>query len=312
MILLRKDNKKLTTIWHQKAFYLMVVPVMIYVFIFSYLPLTGWQMAFQNFRPGRDVQEWVGLQHFTFLFSDVAFLRILRNTIGMSLINLVLHFSTAIILALMINEVRQRKFKRIVQTISYLPHFLSWVIAAALIRQVLGSTGIVNDILIWLGLRDTPHIFMLDTGTTLGMPNFWWMIGWSNVWKSVGWNTIIYLAAMSAVDPALYESAEIDGAGRFRRMWHITLPGIKSTILVLLIMHLGWILNVGFEVQFLLETDLTRQVAETIDLFVIRWGIALRNYSLATALGIFRTIVAIVLITIANQASKRIARESLV
>lgn len=290
----------------------MIIPVMIYVFIFAYLPLTGWQMAFQNFRLGSDVHEWVGFDHFVFLFTDGAFARVMTNTLGMSIINLVLGTVAAIFLALMINEVRQKHFKRVVQTISYMPHFLSWVIAASLIRTFLGADGILNDFFMRLGLRDTPHIYLLDTDSTLGMPNFWWLIGWSNVWKSVGWNTIIYLAAMTAIDPELYESAEIDGAGRFAKMWYITIPGIKSTILVLLIMSIGWILNAGFEVQFLLLNDITRGVAETIDLFVIRWGIQMRNYSLATALGIFRTIVAIILITVANQASKKFAKESLV
>jgi putative aldouronate transport system permease protein len=303
---LHVKSKRLRRFLHQKAFFFMTVPIMVYVFVFSYLPLTGWQMAFQNFRPGREVQEWVGFQQFEFLFMDDMFWRVMTNTLGMSIINLVLGFSTAIFLALMINEIRQRLFKRVVQTISYLPHFLSWVIAAALIGQFLASDGILNTILVGLGIYEEPRLFRTEP------ESFWWIIGWGNVWKSVGWNTIIYLAAITSIDPELYESAELDGAGRFAKMWHITLPGIKSTILVLLIMSLGWILNAGFEAQYLLGNDLVWSRAETIDVFVIRWGIAMRNYSLATALGMFKTVVSIILITGANQLSRRFAKESLV
>jgi putative aldouronate transport system permease protein len=283
----------------------MIVPVMVYVFIFSYLPLGGWAMAFQRYRPQREVQEWVGFEQFEFLFGDASFFRVMRNTLGMSVISLILGFTCAIFLALMINEIRQMKFKRVVQTISYMPHFLSWVIAAALISDFLSSRGILNTVLMQLGIIDAPIIFRANPDY------FWWLIGWSNVWKSVGWNTIIYLAAMTGIDPALYESAELDGAGRFSRIWHITLPGIKSTILVLVIMNMGWILNAGFEVQWLLSNDLTINTAETIDLFVIRYGLNQRNYSLATAFGMFKTVVSIILLTAANFVSKRVAKEGL-
>ncbi|MCL1786716.1 MAG: ABC transporter permease subunit [Defluviitaleaceae bacterium] len=294
----------------QRELIFMALPIMIYVFIFNYLPLRGWAMAFQNFRPARaalgQAQEWVGFQHFRFLFTDQHFWRIMRNTIAMSGINLVLGFVSAIGLALLINEIRNQGFKRVVQTISYLPHFLSWVIAASLIGDFLAGNGILNQVLMWLGITDQPIIFLANPN------NFWGIIGLSSVWKSVGWNTIIYLAAITSIDPALYESAELDGAGRFARMRHVTLPGIKSTILVLIIMNAGWILNAGFELQFILMNDLTRPMAETLDIFVVRWGINQGNFSLATAAGMFRTVVSIFMITAANQLSKRIARESLV
>jgi putative aldouronate transport system permease protein len=263
-------------------------------------------MAFQFYRPQREVQEWVGLDQFRFLFTDAAFFRVMQNTLGMSFINLVLGFTCAIFLALMMNEIRQMKFKRVVQTISYMPHFLSWVIATALISDFLSSTGILNTLLINIGIYETPNIFLANKDY------FWWIVGWGNVWKSVGWNTIIYLAAITSIDPQLYESAALDGAGRFRKIWHITLPGIKSTILVLVIMNIGWILNAGFEVQWLLSNNLTIEKAETIDVFVIRYGINLRNYSLATAMGIFKTVSSIILLTSANWLSKRLVKESLV
>ena len=298
-------SKLLKRIFRQRELFFMIIPIMIYVFIIHYLPLKGWEMAFQRVRPGRE-SPWVGFEHFQFLFSDKLFGRIMRNTLAMSVINLVFGFVFAILLALLINEIRQKAFKRVVQTISYLPHFLSWVIASSLIADFLASNGTLNRLLMALGISDKPDIF-------LGNPNyFWWIVGWSNVWKSVGWNTIIYLAAITSIDPELYESAELDGAGRFAKIWHITLPGIKSTILVLIIMNMGWILNAGFEIQYLLSNGLTRETAWTIDVFVIEYGIRQRNYSLGTAMGMFKTVVSVILIAGTNQLSKRFAQESLV
>jgi len=306
MILLRKDDKKLTMIWHQKALFIMIIPIMIYVFVFAYLPLGGWQMAFQFFQPGEEVQPWVGLQHFDTFFTRGDFQRVMTNTLAMSMINLVLGFTTSIFLALMINEIRLKKTKRIIQTISYLPHFLSWVVAASIIEQFLSGRGILNEIMMGLGIWDERRLILAEPDS------FWMMLGLSNVWKSVGWNTIIYLAAMTAIDPELYESAEIDGAGRFRKMFNITLPGIKSTILVLLIMSIGHALNAGFEAPLLLQNVMTRPAAENLDINVFFQGIQEQNHSLATAIGMFRTLAAVILITIANQLSKRFAKESLI
>jgi len=303
---LNSQSKLLKRVIRQRELFFMVIPLMIYVFIFSYLPLKGWAMAFQFFRPGRKVQQWVGFDQFKFLFSDQAFFRIMRNTLGMSVINLVFGFVFAIFLALMLNEITQKLFKRVVQTISYLPYFLSWVIACSMIAEFLSANGTLNILMQGLGIFKEPNII-------LGNPKYsWWVVAWANVWKSVGWNTIIYLAAITSIDPELYESAELDGAGRFAKMWHITLPGIKSTILALVIMNIGWILNAGFEVQYLLSNGLTKNAIDTIDVFVVRYGMEQRNYSLATTLGIFKTVVSIVLIAGANQLSRRFAKESLV
>ena len=286
----------------------MSLPIVIYVFIFNYLPLSGWAMAFQYYKPNPMIKEhpWAGLHWFKYLFTHRIFLQDLRNTLAMSVINLVLGFVCAIFLALMINEIRTKSVKRVVQTISYLPHFLSWVIACSMIANFLESEGILNQIMMGLGIYDKPNIFLGNKDY------FWWIIGWGNVWKSVGWNTIIYLAAITAIDPQLYECAELDGAGRFSRMWHVTLPGIKATILVLVIMNIGWILNAGFEPQYLLKNGQTLERAETIDIFVIDFAFSNLNFSLATAMGIFKTVVSIILIAGANLASKRFAQESLV
>ena len=192
-----RKNKTLTTIIRQRELFFMIIPVMAYVIIFNYVPLWGWTMAFQNYRPGYAKQLWVGLDNFKFLFQEERFFRVLRNTIAMSTINLVLGFVFAIFFALMVNEIKQKLFKRTVQTISYLPHFLSWVIACSMIADFLSSSGTLNTVLMNLGIIKQPIILLAEVN------NFWWVVGWSNVWKSMGWNSIIYLAAITSIDPEL-------------------------------------------------------------------------------------------------------------
>jgi putative aldouronate transport system permease protein len=286
----------------------MSVPLCLYIIVFNYLPIWGWLMAFQDYKPAKSFfnQAWVGLKQFFFLFSDDNFIKVLRNTLGMSVINLVLGFVTAITLALLLNEIRNVPFKRTVQTISYLPHFISWVIAAGLVQSVLSiDDGIINIVLLKLNLIKDPIIW-------LGDPKYFWgIVGIANVWKDVGWNTIIYLAAMSAIDPTLYEASGIDGANRYQKMWYITLPGIKATIMVLLIMAVGHIMEAGFELQYLLRNGLVMDWSDTIDIFVIRYGFAQNNYSLAAAAGIFKSLVNIILLFSANNIAKRIGEEKL-
>ncbi|MEC0368818.1 ABC transporter permease [Paenibacillus chibensis] len=291
----------------QKQLIWMSVPLTLYIILFAYVPVWGWTMAFQNYKPARSFsqQDWVGFKHFKFLFTDDDFLRVLRNTIGMSLINLVLGFVTAIVLALLLNEIKKIVWKRTVQTISYLPHFLSWVIVTGIVATSLASDGIVNDVLMKLHLIKEP-ILWLSEGKY-----FWGVVGASHVWKEVGWNTIIYLAAMASIDPALYEAAEIDGASRYKKMLYVTLPGIKATIVILLIMSIGHILDAGFEVQYLLGNGLVVDWAETVDIFVLKYGIAQGNYSLATAGGIFKTVVSVTMLLLANQTAKRLGEERL-
>ena len=293
----------------QKALYFMIIPCMIYTFIFSYYPLTGWIMAFQNFKPAKGYwgSKFVGLQQFEFLFEDFEFWRAFRNTLVMSILNLASGFLFAIVFALLLNEITNKFFKRFTQTISYLPHFLSWVIVCALIQSMLStSDGMVNNALMTLGITQKPILF-------LGEPAyFWWVVAFANVWKEMGWNSIIYIAAISGIDPALYEAAELDGAGRFGKMWHVTLPGIRSTIVVLLIMNLGSILNAGFEVQYLLgSSGLLVDVSQTIDIFVLKYGMSIGNYSLATAAGIFKTVISIALVFGANTIANRLGENSL-
>jgi len=300
-------NKFLRLLWKQRALVLMSVPFVIWLFVFRYVPLWGWTIAFQNFKPGKSFseQQWIGWAHFQFLFGDERFLRVLRNTLVMSGINLVLGFLTAITLALLLNEVRHLMFKRVVQTISYLPHFLSWVVAAGIIRAILDPDGVINDLLLKLGLIDEKLLF-------LGVGEWFWSIyGVSIVWKDVGWNTIIYLAAITMIDPSLYEAAEMDGAGRFRKIWHITLPGMRPVITVLLIMNIGYLLESGFEPQYLLGNGLNMKYSENLDIFVLKYGIEMFNYSLSVAASIFKTVVSFVLLFAANNIAKRLGETRL-
>lgn len=292
----------------QKTLIIMTIPFVIYTLIFNYTPLIGWLMAFQKFKPAKGIfdQTWCGFDQFKILFSDPTFLSVVRNTLCMSLINLTLGFICSIGFALLLNEVRLMLAKKFVQTISYLPHFLSWIIVTGIVAEVLSTeTGIVNQILVALHIINQPINFFADP------KYFWGIVGLTNVWKEVGWGSIIYLAAITSINPDLYEAAEIDGAGRFKKMLHITLPGIKSTIFILLIMNIGNIVNAGFEVQYLLGNGLVQSVSQTIDIFVLRYGISLNNYSLATAAGIFKSVISITLIFIANRFAKSAGEERL-
>ncbi|WP_417006667.1 ABC transporter permease [Aquibacillus salsiterrae] len=291
----------------QKALLFMTIPFVIWLIIFKYVPIWGWTMAFQDFKPARSFseQEWVGFKHFQFLFTDERFLGVLRNTLAMSMINLVLGFVTAIGLAVLINEIANMGFKRIVQTISYMPHFLSWVVAASLVSVTLSADGIINEILATLGLADEPILF-LGIGEM-----FWGILGAAETWKNVGWNAIIYLAAISMIDQEQYEAAKIDGASRLQRIRHITIPGMRSVIVILLIMNIGYILESGFEPQYLLGNPMNVQFSENIDVFVIKYGISMFNFSLATAAGIFKTVVSFVFLIAANSFAKKMGEGGL-
>lgn len=286
----------------------MIIPCMIFTFIFSYWPLRGWIMAFQNFKPSKGYlgSKFVGLDQFRFLFSDITFWQSLRNTLAMSVLNLIFGTVFAIVFAMLLNEIQHMWFKKIVQTISYLPHFLSWVIVCSLISDMLSSSGgTVNNVLMAMGIIDKPVLW-------LGQQKyFWWINTFGNVWKEMGWNSIIYIAAMAGIDQSLYEAAEIDGANRYQKMLHVTLPGIRSTIVVILIMNVGWILNAGFELPYLLGRGLVLDVSETIDIFVLTYGINSGNYSLATAAGIFKSVISIVLVASTNWIANKLGENAL-
>lgn len=296
-----------TELKRQSVLLVLAAVFVIYGIIFYYLPLGGWIMAFQNFKIKKGLfhSEFVGLQKFIFLFEDETFLRVIRNTLGMGIINLVATFVMAILFAILLNEIRSKLGKKAIQTISYLPHFLSWIIVTGIIHDALSSTGIVNEILLKLNIIDTEINFFAHESF------FWPIVAFANVWKETGWNAIIYLAAITAIDPSLYEAAEMDGAGRWAKIKYITLPGIRPTIMILLVMNIGNVLNAGFEVQYLLGNGLVRKVSETIDIYVLNWGVSQSDYSLGTAAGIFKSVVAIILILIANGVAKKSGEEHL-
>ncbi len=293
----------------QKALVWMSLPFVLYTILFRYVPLLGWSMAFQDYKPalGFFSQTWVGFKWFVKLFKANEFLLSLRNTICMSLISTALGYITAIILAVFLNEVRHIGIKRFVQTVSYLPHFLSWIIVTSLVANVLSiDDGILNSLLIKLNIIQEPISW-------LSVPKYFWnIIGWTYVWKEVGWNTIVYLGAMTAIDPCLYEAAQIDGCGRLRKIWHITLPGIKPTIIIMMIMSAGHILDANFEMPYLLQNGTIIDVASTIDIYVLKYGFKLSNYALATAAGIFKNVVNIILLLIANTLAKKAGEERLI
>lgn len=304
------NNKKKITwkeVRRQKVLLIWAAIFVVYGIIFYYLPLGGWIMAFQNYKPRTGLlhSQFVGLDKFKFLFSDDTFIKVIRNTFAMGVLNLMFTFVMAILFAILLNEIRLNHTKKIVQTISYLPHFLSWIIVTGILHDAMSSNGIINELLVNLNIIDSPINFFADP------KYFWWIVAFANVWKETGWNAIIYLAAITSIDPSLYESAAIDGAGRLARIRYITLPGIRSTIMVLLIMNIGNVLNAGFEVQYLLGNGLVKSVSDTIDINVLTWGISQNDYSLGTAAGMFKSAVSIALILIANAIAKKTGEERL-
>jgi putative aldouronate transport system permease protein len=286
----------------------MSLPFVIWVIVFKYLPLVGWAMAFQDYKPGKGFfnQTWVGLKHFKELFSEPQFYQSLQNTLAMSILGLIFGTIASIIFALLLNELRSIRFKRVVQTVSYLPHFISWVVAASIITSMLAPSGIINELLMNMHIINTPISFMSN-------PNlFWGIVTGSDIWKEVGWNAIIYLAAMTAIDPELYDAAKVDGAGRFRQIVNITIPSIKPTIIVLLILSIGNLVNIGFEKQMLLGNPIVADKSLVLDKYALDYGIGMFRYSFGTAIGIFKSVVSIILIFGANKIAKKAGEGSLI
>lgn len=306
------SKKKRESKWHkmkrQKFLIFMSLPFVIWIIVFKYFPLFGWLMAFQDYKPGNSIldQDWVGFKYFIELFHEPLFYRSLENTLGMGILGLVFGTLAAITFAVLINELKNKGFKRAVQTISYLPHFISWVVAASIITSMLAPSGIINQLLVGLHIVKTPLQFM-------SKPNYFWgIVTGSDVWKEMGWNAIIYLAAITAIDPELYEAAKVDGAGRIRQIFSITIPSIKPTIMVLLIMSIGNLINIGFEKQMLLGNPIVYDKSLVIDKYALDYGIGMFRYSFGTAIGIFKSVVSIVLLLAANKLAKKTGQESII
>lgn len=285
--------------------YLLLVPVLLYYLIFHYGPMYGTIIAFQDFNPIKGVFEspWVGLQNFSDFFNSVFFGRLLTNTILINVIDLFFGFPAPILLALLLNEVRWEPFKRVVQTISYMPHFISVVVVVGMMIDFFARDGLVNNLTI--SFVNNPIAYMQD-------PNwFRTLFVGSGIWQGVGWSSIIYMAALSNIDPSLYEAAMVDGAGRFRQMLHITLPGILPTITILLILRLGAMMSVGYEKIILMYNPLTYQTADVISTYVYRRGILNTDYSFSAAVGLFNSVINFALVIAANALSRKYNETSL-
>ena len=285
--------------------YLMILPVVTFFILFAYLPMYGLVIAFQDFRPhlGIGGSEWVGFRHFQAFFNDPFFFRLLRNTFTISILMIVFAFPAPIILALLLNEVRNNTFKRTVQTITYMPFFISMVVVCSLIRDFSSMEGIFSQISVFFG--GTPRNFLMH-------PEYFYRIFViSGIWETIGWNSIIFLAALAGIDQEQYEAAFIDGAGRFRRMWSITIPNLLPIIMILFILRMGGILNVGFEKIILLYNPNTFEVADVISTFVYRRGIHDAAFSFASAVGLFNSVVNVIFLVVANTLSRRFTDSSL-
>jgi putative aldouronate transport system permease protein len=277
---------------------LAILPLLFFM-IFRYLPMLGNVIAFRRYRPGGDIfgDEWVGLHYFRMFWSDPTFWQVFTNTIILGALTLLFLYPLPIVLALLLNEVRLRWFKRFVQTVSYLPHFLSVVVVAGVVFQMLSMDGVVNQ-----GLRAIGH----DTIPFLQQPGWFRTIYVSSeMWQTVGWGTILYLAALTTIDQDLYEAARMDGANRWRQTWHVTIPGIRPTMMTLLILNIGTFLAVGFEKVLLLYNPLTFPTADVIPTYLYRVGIVSGSFSYAAAIGLFESVIGLTLVLCANAISRR-------
>ncbi|TDF94524.1 sugar ABC transporter permease [Paenibacillus piri] len=287
--------------------YLMLLPVIGFYLLFKLAPLGGEIIAFKNYRFADGIwgSDWVGLKHFNSLFASKEFYIVLKNTLLLNVYSLVFGFPAPIILALLLNEVRVEWYKRIVQNFLYLPHFISWVVLGGVLITILSpARGVINSILT-KGLGLEPVYFLGDT--------FWWPITFvlSGIWREAGWGTILYLAAMANVDPQLYEAAKMDGAGKLRQIWHITLPGIRSTVAILLILKVGHMMDVGFEQIFVLQNDMVLGISDVISTYVYRVGLLSAQYSYTTALGLFQSLIALILVITVNKIVKSLGEKGL-
>ncbi|WP_373293973.1 ABC transporter permease [Paenibacillus albidus] len=293
-------------LWRYRTLYLLSIPGILYFLIFKYVPLFGSVIAFQNYNifKGFSGSEWVGLEHFRTMFAHYDFLRILNNTLLLGLYDLVIAFPVPIVLAILLNEVRLVVYKRFLQTIVYMPHFLSWVVISGIFIGIFSTdAGVVNKALGLLGLE--PIYFLGEDSYIRTI-----LIG-SGIWRDSGYGTIIFLAAIAGINPDLYEAAEVDGAGRLKQIWSITLPSLLPTITILLLLHIGKFMDLGFERVYVFLNPLNTGSGEILDTYIYKAGLMSQQYSYTTAIGLFKSVVGLVLIMIGNIFSKKTTGESL-
>lgn len=306
-----KNIKKQSYLWkdikRDKWLYIFLVPFLLYFLIFKYIPMLGSVMAFQDFKFSTGIfgSEWVGLKHFTKLFGSNNFWMILRNTISLNIASVIFGFPIPIILAIFLNEINCKWFKKLTQSIMYLPHFMSWVVLGGILIEILSpSTGVINIIL--------NRVFGIEPIYFLGSTTWWPVIFvLSGIWQGAGWGTIVYLAAITGIDAELYEAAAIDGANKLKRIIHITLPGLAPTIVIMLILRMGSMMDVGFEQVYVLKNARVQQVAEVISTYVYSLGIEGAQYSYTTAIGLFQSVISCILVFATNAISKRISGSGL-
>lgn len=308
---LRQEEQRLRSkfvrhVKRQYQLYLMILPAIIYFIIFHYAPMYGIQLAFKDFNPklGITGSPWEGFRHFEKYFNSYQFFRLLRNTIGLSLYQLLAGFPIPIIMALFLNQVKHQRFKKLVQTVTYIPHFISIVVLVGMIHVFLSpSTGLINNVI--RGLGHKPVYF-------LGMPQYFKSIFvFSGIWQNAGWGTIIYLAALAGVNPELYEAARVDGASKLKIIRHVDFPSIMPTIVILFIMNVGRIMNVSFQKALLLQNDLNAEASEIIQTYMYKTGILQMEFEYSTAISLFNTIINVILLILANQVSKKLSENSL-
>ena len=287
-------------LWRDRYLYLLLIPAILYFIIFKFAPMYGVQIAFKDYKINLGIggSEWVGTKYFQRLFKSSMFSRVFRNTLLLNIYSVIFGFPAPIILALMLNELRGERFKRTVQTVTYIPHFISMVVICSIIRQFCLSDGVFNDIGAFFGAQRTALLQKPAYFRTIYVA--------SGIWQEIGWSSIIYLAALTGIDPQLYEAAEIDGANRLRQTWHITLPGIMPTIIMLLILRMGSILGVGYEKILLLYNETIYETADVISTYVYRKGLIEANFSYSTAVGLFNSIINVIFLVGTNLISKKV------
>lgn len=302
---IRKEERKrerLRMLKKYRMFYLFLLPAVLVVFLFSYKPLLGVVIAFKDFKMVKGIwdSEWVGLKHFQKLFGDPNFFRALKNTLIIGIISLVAQFPITIIFTILVNEIGHRRFKKVVQTITYLPHFLSWVVVGSFVYQILSPTsGVVNAILIKLGVLEKPFYFMVQQNLFVAIYVF------TKLWKDTGYSIVVYLASIAGIDVEQYEAAAIDGANRFQKIIYITLPALIPTMCVMLILNVGSIISVGFDPIYNLYNSATYQTADVISTFVYRKGMVDARFDYSTAAGLFQNVVSLILVLSSNWLARK-------
>ncbi len=291
----------------QRSLLLMLLPGILFMIIFNYIPMYGVTIAFRDYKITRPVNsaEWIGFANFIEFFGDKNFWATMQNTLGISILKLLICFPLPILFAILLNELTMPIFKKSVQTISYLPHFLSWVVLGGILTTWLGDGGMINEVLIKMGI-------IKESITFLAEPKYFWGITVvSDLWKELGWSAIIYLAAIAGISQDMYEAATVDGANKIQKIWNITLPSIAGTICILLVLAVAGMLNSNFDQIFVLKNTLNQPRSEVIDTYVFQMGIRSSRHAYATAIGLFKSVIATILLLIANEATKRLQGSSL-